>query len=164
MWDVFATLDYELANEYVDHSMKARFIDGDKEKNKSIEIDPEIYEMMMKSNYFTKKKGRVLSIMTTANINKRISRKRKAKVELYKPDTNPFKKLAKRSKRKELDEDDDQIVDMRPLKKDKLSEESNEHENMEVEKGIEDAKDDSDDFSNNKRDNKQKLKSILDNI
>ena len=163
MWDVFATLDYELANEYVDHSMKARFIDGDKEKNKSIEIDPEIYEMMMKSNYFTKKKGRVLSIMTTANINKRISRKRKAKVELYKPDTNPFKKLAKRSKRNELDEDDDKIVDMRPFKKkDKLPEENDELDDMEIEKNNYEI-DDADDSTSNKRNNKQKLKSILSN-
>ena len=32
MWDVFATLDYKLANEFVDHAMKTRFVEEEKDK------------------------------------------------------------------------------------------------------------------------------------
>ena len=164
MWDVFATLDYELANEFVDHSMKARFVEGEQEKSKSIEIDPEIYEMMMNSNYFTKKKGRVLSIMAAANINKKISRKRKAKVELFKP-SNPFKYLSKRPKRNEFNDDEEQIVDMKSLKKkNRMPDRSNENEEIELEEQSEEVIENADTFGNNKRGEKDKLKSILDNI
>ena len=32
MWDIFATLNYNLANEFVDHSMRARFLEEEKGK------------------------------------------------------------------------------------------------------------------------------------
>jgi len=71
MWDIFATLDYDLACTFVDYSMKQRnSVNNDKDK--TIEIDEDIYKELEASNFFSKKKGTAINMLTIGRINKSI--------------------------------------------------------------------------------------------
>ena len=59
MWDVFATLDYDMASTFVDNSMEARANQKKELKKSEIQIDPEIYKQFMENDYLSKRKGKV---------------------------------------------------------------------------------------------------------
>lgn len=102
MWDIFATKDYELASRFVDHAMMKRHKNED-DKHKTIELDEGIYRELMESNFFSKKKGKAITMMACENINKKIKRKRKREFGLFEPKDH-FR--GKRNRREE-DKDDE---------------------------------------------------------
>ena len=112
MWDIFATLDYDLAWKFVDHAMKKRNTDED-EKEKTVEIDEEIYKEMMNSNYFSKKKGTAINMLAVAKISKKIQRKRKRQIDPY----NPFEREMpdKRMKRSDSPKSESMIRNRNPF-------------------------------------------------
>ena len=55
MWDVFATLDYEMASTFVDNSMEARANQEKELKKSEIQIDPDIYKQFMQNDYLSQK-------------------------------------------------------------------------------------------------------------
>ena len=84
MWDVFASLNHDLASRIVDHAMKKRNND-EEDPNKTIDVDETIFHELMSSNYFSKHKGRAITMMTAAGVEKKIKRKRKREVKMYDP-------------------------------------------------------------------------------
>mgnify|MGYP003441658618 CR=1 FL=1 len=76
MWDVFSTLNFELATLFVQHSMKIRNWAED-DKNKVVEIDEEILRDIKNASFFSKKKGTALNMLTIDRANKTIKRKRR---------------------------------------------------------------------------------------
>lgn len=105
MWDVFATIDYDMACKFVDHSMRIRANKQKDNKSVEIDIDPEIYREFITSDYLPKKKGRALNMMFSANINKRLKRKRKHKIDTFDPFKN-FEGKRKKTNDSEIDEDE----------------------------------------------------------
>ena len=93
MWDIFGTLDYDLACTFVDYAMQQRnSVTNDKDK--TIEIDEDIYKKLEASNFFSKKKGTAINMLTICRINKSIKRKRQ-EYESYDPneEVNESKKM-----------------------------------------------------------------------
>ena len=104
MWDIFATIDYDMASMFVDHSMKIRANQEKDKKNLEIDVDPEIYKEFMESDYMSKKRGRATNMLFSANINKKMKRRRKLKPD----ELDPFKQFE--NKRKKIGEGDDYDV------------------------------------------------------
>jgi nitric oxide synthase oxygenase domain/subunit len=77
-WDIFATINYKLADEVIKYSQKQRVAnEGEGEGDQEVEIADEILIELKKANYFSKKKGKVMFMLTANKKFEKIERKRK---------------------------------------------------------------------------------------
>ena len=97
-WDIFSTLNQKLAEKFIDHSIKERNKQKVTQESK-IEISEEIMNQIKKKHFYSRKKGRVLSMLVTSREVYKVNRKRKreyAPYEVSKEETKEYQK--KRSK------------------------------------------------------------------
>ena len=74
-WDIFSTLNQELAEKFIDHSIKERNKQKVTQESK-IEISEEIINYINK-NIFTRQKGRALSMLLASREIYKVNKKRK---------------------------------------------------------------------------------------
>ena len=97
-WDIFSTLNQELAEKFIDHSIKERNKQKVTQESK-IEISEEIMNQINKKHFYSKQKGRALSMLVTSREVYKVNRKRKreyAPYEVSKEEVKEYQK--KRSK------------------------------------------------------------------
>ena len=97
-WDIFSTLNQELAEKFIDHSIKERNKQKVTQESK-IEISEEIMNQINKKHFYSRQKGRTLSMLVTSREVYKVNRKRKreyAPYEVSKEETKEYQK--KRSK------------------------------------------------------------------
>ena len=97
-WDIFSTLNQELAEKFIDHSIKERNKQKVTQESK-IEISEEIMNQINKKHFYSRQKGRALSMLVTSREVYKVNRKRKreyAPYEVSKEETKEYQK--KRSK------------------------------------------------------------------
>ena len=97
-WDIFSTLNQELAEKFIDHSIKERNKQKVTKESK-IEISEEIMNQINKKHFYSKQKGRALSMLVTSREVYKVNRKRKreyAPYEVSKEEVKEYQK--KRSK------------------------------------------------------------------
>ena len=83
-WDIFSMLNQKLAEKFIDHSIKER----NKQKvtqESRIEISADIMEQINKKLFYSKQKGRALSMLVTDKEIYKINRKRKREYSAYEP-------------------------------------------------------------------------------
>ena len=59
LWDIFWTMDPDLANKFIAHSLKERN-HKDQEGDKTIEVSEDVLNQLHSAHYFSKKKGKAL--------------------------------------------------------------------------------------------------------
>ena len=97
-WDIFSTLNQELAEKFIDHSIKERNKQKVTQESK-IKISEEIINQKNKKHFYSRQKGRALSMLVTSREVYKVNRKRKreyAPYEVSKEETKEYQK--KRSK------------------------------------------------------------------
>ena len=97
-WDIFSTLNQELAEKFIDHSIKERNKQKVTQESK-FEISEEIMNQINKKHFYSKQKGRALSMLVTSREVYKVNRKRKreyAPYEVSKEEVKEYQK--KRSK------------------------------------------------------------------
>ena len=62
LWDVFSTINSDLAEKFIDHSIKQRNKDKVTQDSK-IEISEYILNQINSKNFYSKQKGRALSML-----------------------------------------------------------------------------------------------------
>ena len=83
-WDIFSTLNKKLAENFINHSIKER----NKQKvaqESRIEISADMMEQINKKHFYSKQKGRALSMLVTDKEICKINRKRKREYSTYEP-------------------------------------------------------------------------------
>ena len=81
--DIFSTLNQELAEKFIDHAIKERNKQKVTQESK-IEISVEIMDQINKKHFYSRQKGRALSMLVSSREIYKVNRKRKRKRE-YKP-------------------------------------------------------------------------------
>ena len=76
LWDKISTLDPDLANKFISHSLKERNLEN-KEGDKTVEVSEDILHQLHSAHYFSKKKGKALFMLTASKKLGIIKRKRK---------------------------------------------------------------------------------------
>ena len=97
-WDIFSALNQELAEKFIDHSIKERNKQKVTQESK-IEISEEIINQINKKHFYSRQKGRALSMLVTSSEVYKVNRKRKreyAPYEVSKEEVKEYQK--KRSK------------------------------------------------------------------
>ena len=97
-WDIFSTLNQELAEKFIDHSIKERNKQKVTQESK-IDISEEIMNQINKKHFYSRQKGRALSMLVASREIYKVNRKRKreyAPYEVSKKETKEYQK--KRSK------------------------------------------------------------------
>ena len=116
LWDIFWTMDPDLANKFIAHSLKERN-HKDQEGDKTIEVSEDVLNQLHSANYFSKKKGKALFMLTASKELAIIKRKRKKAFDssINKEETKS------RTKRSKLNEDstNQRIIDWLVEKKEK---------------------------------------------
>ena len=64
-WDIFSTLNQELAEKFIDHSIKERNKQKVTQESK-IEISEEIMNQINKKHFYSRQKGRALSMLVAS--------------------------------------------------------------------------------------------------
>ena len=75
-WDIFSTLNQELAEKFIDHAIKER----NKQKviqESKIDISAEIMDQISKKHFYSRQKGRALSMLVSSIEIYKVNRKRK---------------------------------------------------------------------------------------
>ena len=65
LWDIFWTMDPDLANKFITHSLKERN-HQDQEGDKTIEVSEDALNQLHSAHYFSKKKGKALFMLTAS--------------------------------------------------------------------------------------------------
>ena len=121
IWDIFWTIDSELANRFIAHSLKERNQEN-KDGDKTIEVSEDVLNQLHSANYFSKKKGKALFMLTASKELGSIKRKRKKSFKVFEPSNEEVKKdRTKRGKHKE-DEANSKITNWLIPKKSKVKE------------------------------------------
>ena len=81
-WDIFSTLNHELTEKIIDHSIKERKKQKVTQESK-IEISEEIMNQIKKKHFYSRQKGRALSMLVTSREVYKVNRKRKREYILY---------------------------------------------------------------------------------
>ena len=76
LWDIFWTMDLDLANKFIAHSLKERN-HKDQEGDKTIEVSEDVLNKLHSAHYFSKKKWKALFMLTASKELGIIKRKRK---------------------------------------------------------------------------------------
>ena len=79
MWDIFSTLDDNLAQRFVNYAEKIRSVVNQTENNDTIEISEDIWNELNSKHFKSKKKGRALTMLASNKDYSNIQRKRKRK-------------------------------------------------------------------------------------
>ena len=93
-WDIFSTLNQELAEKFIDHSIKERNKQKVTQESK-IEISEEIMNQINKKHFYSRQKGRALSMLVASREVYKVNRKRKreyAPYEVSKEETKEYQK------------------------------------------------------------------------
>ena len=99
LWDIFWTMDSDLANKFVSYSLKERNLEN-KEGDKTVEVSEDVLNQLHSAHYFSKKKGKALFMLTASKELGIIKRKRKKSFKSFDPNTDKeeTKEKLKRSK------------------------------------------------------------------
>lgn len=101
LWDLFSTIDNDLALKFVKHSIDKR-ADEEVAGDKTIEVAEEILAEVKTFNYFSKKKGKALHMMKAKKEYTTIQRKRRKQIDSFNPTHEESKESpSKRVKRAE---------------------------------------------------------------
>ena len=126
-WDIFSTLNQELAEKFIDHAIKERNKQKVTQENK-IEISAEIMDQINKKHFYSRQKGRALSMLVSSREVYKVNRKREYKpYKVNKEEMKNYKQ--KRSKSMNFDEENEEIK----LRKEEKEEYMNEMEKIERE-------------------------------
>ena len=122
LWDIFWTMDPDLANKFIAHSLKERNL-KDQEGDKTIEVSEDVLNQLHSAHYFSKKKGKALFMLTASKELGIIKRKRKKSFKAFDPSIDK-EETKNRSKRSKLNEDstNQRIIDLvekKPKRKEK---------------------------------------------
>ena len=118
-WDIFSTLNQKLAEKFIDHSIQERKKQKVTQESR-IEISADIMEQINKKHFYSKQKGRALSMLVTDKEIYIINRKRKREYSAYEPTIEESKEY--KNKR------------LKPINYDSV----NENEQIEFEQALED--------------------------
>ena len=110
MWDIFSTLDSELAHEFIKYSISLRS-EEEKEGDRTIEISDEILNDLKSVNYFSKKKGKALFMLKSNKDYTQINRKRRREYDSFDPQQS-YGTLNPGSRRIKVAEGTDMRVDI----------------------------------------------------
>ena len=122
LWDIFWTMDSDLANKFIAHSLKERN-HKDQEGDKTIEVSEDVLNQLHSAHYFSKKKRKALFMLTASKELRIIKRKRKKSFKAFDPSIDK-EETKSRSKRSKLNEDStnqritDWLVEKKPKEKD----------------------------------------------
>ena len=107
-WDIFSTLNQELAEKFIDHAIKERNKQKVTQESK-IEISSEIMDQINKKHFYSRQKGRALSMLVSSREIYKVNRKREYKpYELSKEEMKNYKQ--KRSKPMNFNEDNEEEI------------------------------------------------------
>ena len=107
-WDIFSTLNQELAEKFIDHAIKERNKQKVTQESK-IEISAEIMDQINKKHFYSRQKGWALSMLVSSREIYKVNRKREYKTyELSKEEMKNYKQ--KRSKPMNLNEDNEEEI------------------------------------------------------
>ena len=81
-WDIFSTLNQELAEKFIYHSIKERNKQKVTQESK-IEISEEIMNQINKKHFYSRQKGRVLSMLVASREIYKVNRKRKKEYAIW---------------------------------------------------------------------------------
>ena len=81
-WDIFSTLNQELAEKFIDHAIKERNKQKVTQESK-IEISAEIMDQINKKHFYSRQKGRALSMPVSSREIYKVNRKRKREYKPY---------------------------------------------------------------------------------
>ena len=65
LWDIFWTMDPDLVNKFIAHSLKERN-HKDQKGEKTIEVSEDVLNQLHSAHYFSKKKGKALFMLTAS--------------------------------------------------------------------------------------------------
>ena len=65
LWDIFWTMDRDLVNTFIAHSLKERN-HKDQEGDKTVEVLEDVLNQLHSAHYFSKKKGKALFMLTAS--------------------------------------------------------------------------------------------------
>ena len=82
IWDIFSTLNQELVEKFIDHSIKERNNQKVTQESK-IEISKKIMNQINKKHFYSRQKGRALSMLVASREVYKVSRKRKREYTPY---------------------------------------------------------------------------------
>ena len=82
-WDIFSTLNQELAEKFIDHAIKERNKQKETQDSK-IEISAEIMDQINKKNFYSRQKGRALSMLVSSRKFIRLIERERENINLMK--------------------------------------------------------------------------------
>ena len=137
MQHIFSTKDSSMANKFISHSLKERNL-KDSEGERTVEVSEEVLNQLHSAQYFSKKKGKALFMLSASKEIGAIKRKIKKSIRKFNPLEGKEKKKEYKSKRmKQNDEENQKITEwLQPIftKKDKKErQERNQHGSLEGE-------------------------------
>ena len=94
-WDIFSTLNQELTEKFIDHSIKERNKQKVTQESK-IEISEEIMNQINKKHFYSKQKGRALSMFVASREVYKVNSKRKREYAPYKVSKEEVKECQKK--------------------------------------------------------------------
>ena len=94
-WDIFSTLNQELAEKFIDHSIKERNKQKVTQESK-IEISEEIMNQINKKHFYSRQKGRALSMLVASREIYKVNRKRKREYTPYEVSKEEVKEYQKK--------------------------------------------------------------------
>ena len=103
MWDIFSTRDSNMANKFISFSLKERNL-KDEEGERTVEVSEDVLNQLHAANYFSKKKGKALFMLSASKELGMIKRKRKKSFKSFDPLNND-------EERKELPKKRSKIID-----------------------------------------------------
>ena len=107
-WDIFSTLNQELAEKFIDHAIKERNKQKVTQESK-IEISAEIMDQISKKHFYSRQKGRALSMLVSSREIYKVNRKRKREYKPYELSKEKWRIISKR--------DENQWITMKIMKK-----------------------------------------------
>ena len=98
MWDIFSTKDSSTVTKFISHSLKERNL-KDFEGERTVEVSEDVLNQLYSNNYFSKKKGKALFILSASKELGAIKRKRKRPIREFDPYDKEKERNEQRSKR-----------------------------------------------------------------
>ena len=109
MWDIFSTKDTILANKFISHSLKERNLE-DSEGGRTVKVSEDVLNQLHVAHYFSKKKGKVLFMLSASKELGTIKRKRKRSIKSFDPLCKEEEKKEVKKKRSKLNDDNNQKI------------------------------------------------------
>ena len=118
MWDIFWTLNEEMANKFINHSLKQRS-KWEENEDRTVEVAEDVLNQLHSTNYFSKKKGKALYMLKTCKEFGVVQRKRKRVYDSYDPNNQEEEKKETQMKRAKVNEGNSKITEWLVLQKKK---------------------------------------------